>query len=146
MRYPARRKASGPERMVLWVSPRKMESVWGMPSGVSRSIQAVRTTTGDGTPFSLNASFKGVPLYWKYRPVRKSNGRYIHTERIPTHQKPRGGLIVGWYRGQHPARNTARRASRRTTKRFGHEIRVRSTGKCGTGITTAFVVTRAGKI
>ena len=31
-----------------------------------------------------------------------------------------------------------------TTRRFGCQIRVRSTRSCGTGITTAFVVTRAG--
>ena len=35
--------------------------------------------------FDLKAKFNGVPLHWKYRPLRKGNGRYIHAGGIPSH-------------------------------------------------------------
>ena len=50
--------------------------------------------------FDFKAKFNGVSLHWKYRPLRKGNGRYIHAGRIPSSHKHRGVLIAGWYRGQ----------------------------------------------
>ena len=51
--------------------------------------------------FDLKAKFNGVSLHWKYRPLRKGNGRYIHAGRIPSSHKHRGVLIAGWYRGHY---------------------------------------------
>ena len=45
-------------------------------------------------PIQFESKFNGVPLHWKYQPLRKGNGRYIHAGGIPTSQKPGGGLIV----------------------------------------------------
>ena len=51
--------------------------------------------------FDFKAKFNGVSLHWKYRPLRKGNGRYIHAGRIPSSQKHGGVLIAGGYRGHY---------------------------------------------
>ena len=65
--------------------------------------------------FDFKAKFNGVSLHWKYQALRKGNARHIHAGRIPSSQNPRGGIIAGGYRGHTIARNSARRASYRTT-------------------------------
>ena len=74
--------------------------------------------------FDFKAKLNGVSLHWKYQALRKGNARYIHAGRIPS--KSLGGLIAGGYRGHTIARNSARRASYRTTAEFGYEIITRS--------------------
>ena len=59
----------------------------------SRSIQEELVVCGM-EPIQFESNFNGVPLHWKYQPLRKSSGRYIHAGGIPTSHKPRGGLIV----------------------------------------------------
>ena len=66
----------------------------------SLSIQGLVVCGMEPIQFDLKAKFNGVSLHWKYRPLRKGNGRYIHAGRIPSSHKHRGVLIAGWYRGQ----------------------------------------------
>ena len=42
--------------------------------------------------FDFKAKFNRVSLHWKYQALRKGNARYIHAGRIPSSQKPGGGL------------------------------------------------------
>ena len=77
--------------------------------------------------FDLKAKFNGVSLHWKYQPLRKGDGRYIHAERIPSSQKHGGVLIAGGYRG-HYHRPEFGEASvvPYYIGRFGYEIITRS--------------------
>ena len=96
---------------MLWVSL----FPWGVQFHTSR--------LGDGT--HTNANFNGVPLHGHIGRYEKVSGRYIHAGRIPRPISP-GGLIVSGTVVNTIARNSARRASYRTTAEFGYEIITRS--------------------